>query len=251
MRTRFKREIVTEFLPPSRPNKKQRVIILAGGMPTVPNKKELLEFFSNKGFWIFHPRYRGTWESDGKLFSYSPHQDILDVIDGIHKKFFSIGNDNIKNKKAFKLTPDEIYIIGASFGGPATILASRDKRVNKAMIVCPVIDWKKMGKDEPLKLLAKFTEEAYGNGYRIVKNGWEKIASGKFYNPVNHIAEIDGSKLLIIHTKDDTVCPYQNSKKFADQTKSKLITLTHGGHNGSSLLLKPRFQKIFLKFIKN
>ena len=250
LRTRFKRDIVTEFLPPARPTKKQRVIILAGGMPTVPNKKDFLKFFSDKGYWVFHPRYRGTWESDGKLFARSPHQDILDVISGIHQNFISIWDYNLKDKKPFKLSPSEIYVIGASFGGPAAILASRDKRVTKTMIFSPVIDWTKSGKAEPLNLLIKFTDQAFGNGYRIAKNGWKKIASGKFYNPVNHIKEIDGSKLLFVQAKDDTVCRYSETKKFAAAVNSKLITLPRGGHLGSSLLLLPRFYKVFQKFTK-
>ncbi len=64
LRTRFAKDIVCEFLPPSRPQKLDKVVILADGMPSVPSKKSVLEYFSKKGFWVFHPRYRGAWESD-------------------------------------------------------------------------------------------------------------------------------------------------------------------------------------------
>src|SRR5438552_17733165 len=37
-RTRFKKEIVAEFLPPARAPKKQRVILLCDGMPSMPRK---------------------------------------------------------------------------------------------------------------------------------------------------------------------------------------------------------------------
>ncbi len=252
IRTRFAHDIVTEFLPPSRATKKQRVIIFADGMPTVPSKKAQLEFFSKKGFWVFAPRYRGTWESDGKFLARSPHEDIVDVIDGIHQNFISIWDYNFHDKKKFKLQPDEIILIGSSFGGPAVILAAKtDKRVTKTVAISPVIDWTKPGKDEPLDLLEKFTEQAFGMGYRTAKNGWRKIASGKFYNPVKHISEIAGANVLMIHAKDDTVCRYSETKKFAAATKAKLITLSKGGHLGSSILLKPRFQKIFFNFIKH
>jgi predicted alpha/beta hydrolase family esterase len=219
-------------------------------MPTVPFKKHLLKFFSQKGFWVFHPRYRGTWESDGKFLARSPHHDILDVINGIHQNFRSIWNDNSKKNKPFKLQPEELILIGSSFGGPAVILASRDKRVSKVLAISPVINWAKPSKNEPLGFLAKFTEQAFGNGYRTVKNGWQKLASGKFYNPINHAAEIDGSKLLLVHAKDDGICSYMETKRFATKTAAKLITLPRGGHLGSSLLLKPRFYKAFQKFIK-
>lgn len=250
LRTRFKKDIVTEFLPPSRVTKKQRVIIFADGMPTVPSKKYVLEFFSKKGFWVFHPRYRGTWESDGVFLKQSPTQDIIDVIDGIHNSFVSIWDYNLKDHKPFKLNPDQIILIGNSFGGPAVIEAVTDKRVDKVIATSPVLDWRKPGKAEPIGLLAKFTEQAFGNGYRIHKDGWKKIKSGKFYNPATNQTNIDGSKLLIIHAKDDDICPYATTKKFAATTKSTLRTLARGGHLGSSILTTPKFYKLFTKFVK-
>ena len=64
-RTRFAKDIVTEFFPPARKTKRQKVVIICGGMPGMPGSSYLLEFFSKKGFWVFNPRYRGTWESGG------------------------------------------------------------------------------------------------------------------------------------------------------------------------------------------
>jgi alpha-beta hydrolase superfamily lysophospholipase len=59
-RARFARDIVAEFLPPSRPRKKQRVILLCDGMPSIPRKQPLVEFLAKKGFWTFYPRWRGS-----------------------------------------------------------------------------------------------------------------------------------------------------------------------------------------------
>ena len=66
-RTRFKHQIVAEFLPPTRPRKKQKVIILCDGMPSMPRKQALMEFLAAKGYWVFYPRYRGSWESGGQF----------------------------------------------------------------------------------------------------------------------------------------------------------------------------------------
>ncbi len=252
LRTRFAKDIVTEFLPPARATKKQRVVILAEGMPTIPDNKPLMELLSKKGFWVFSPRYRGAWESDGKFMQRSPHEDILDVIDGIHKNFISIWDYNLGDKKTFKLKPDEIILAGSSFGGPAVILtAAQDKRVTKTIAFSPVIDWADPGQDEPLDLLAKFTEQAFGQGYRTTPNGWAKIKSGKFYNPVNVKNKVNGKKLLIIHAKDDTVVSYPATVKFAEDTGAKLISPSKGGHMGKSILLQPKFYKIFEKFIRS
>ncbi|HEV2174645.1 MAG TPA: hypothetical protein VGR71_13805, partial [Nitrospira sp.] len=66
-RTRFKNEILAEFLPPSRTGKKQKLIILCDGMPSIPRKQSLSKFLASKGFWVIYPRYRGAWESGGEF----------------------------------------------------------------------------------------------------------------------------------------------------------------------------------------
>jgi hypothetical protein len=80
-RTRFKEQIVAEFLPPTRPGKRQKLIILCDGMPSIPRKRPLSEFLAAKGFWVIYPRYRGAWESGGEFLSRSPHEDILEILD--------------------------------------------------------------------------------------------------------------------------------------------------------------------------
>src|SRR3954463_6403277 len=86
-RTRFKREVVAEFLPPSRPRSKQRVILLCDGMPSIPRKQPLVEFLSKRGFWVFYPRWRGAWESDGQFLQLPPQQDLFDVLDELPRGF--------------------------------------------------------------------------------------------------------------------------------------------------------------------
>src|SRR5664279_2824021 len=86
-RTRFKHDIVAEFLPPARVGRTQRAIILCDGMPSIPRKQPLAEFLSSKGYWVFYPRYRGAWESGGEFLERSPHLDILDVIGGLGREF--------------------------------------------------------------------------------------------------------------------------------------------------------------------
>jgi dipeptidyl aminopeptidase/acylaminoacyl peptidase len=80
-RTRFKQQIIAEFLPATSKSKKQRVIILCDGMPSMPRKQALMEFLATEGYWVFYPRYRGSWESGGQFLEKSPDRDILDVID--------------------------------------------------------------------------------------------------------------------------------------------------------------------------
>src|SRR5579864_1047805 len=86
LRTRFRKEIVAEFLPPLRGRKTKKLIILCDGMPSLPRKQSLSEFLAAKGFWVIYPRYRGAWESGGEFLERSPHEDILDITDDLPKK---------------------------------------------------------------------------------------------------------------------------------------------------------------------
>src|SRR3954453_10554837 len=134
-RTRFAKDIVCEFLPPARKTKKQRVIILCDGMPGIPRKKTLVQFLAGKGYWVFYPRYRGAWESDGEFLKRSPHEDVLDVISGLQQPITELAFS-----KQFKVSADEIFVLGGSFGGAAAILCSLDTRVKRAVANCPVVD---------------------------------------------------------------------------------------------------------------
>ena len=238
-RTRFKKEIVAEFLPPAK--KSNKVIILCGGMPSYPGKKEdLMEFLAKKGYWTFIPRYRGTWESGGEFLKTSPHQDVIDVIDGIQSGFTDLWSGT-----NYKLPVPNFYLIGSSFGGPAAILASRDKRVKRVIALSPVIDWTKEIKT--LDLERDFTKSAFGAAYRLNRKNWNKLKTGKFYNPMNEVNKLNGKKLLIIHAKDDKVVSYRPSQEFARVTGCKLLVLPTGGHLSTSDL--PKFWKKIARFI--
>lgn len=207
-------------------------------MPGVPKHKEAMQFWSARGFWTFFPRYRGTWESDGEFLKHSPEKDVLDIIDALPKGF-----SDLWSEKEFKITSPKIFIIGGSFGGPAAILASRDKRVIKAVGISPVIDWRADAPDEPMDKLGRHIPKAFGQTYRFSPKNWARLSRGEFYNPIDEMGTIDGSKLLLFHAKDDRVVPFGPTKKFVKQTGANLITFPRGGHFGSSDSLLAKFSK--------
>jgi pimeloyl-ACP methyl ester carboxylesterase len=136
-RTRFRQQIVAEFLPPSRERKAQKVVILCDGMPSIPHKQPLSEFLAAKGFWVIYPRYRGAWESDGRFLEKSPPEDILNIIDDLPEEI-----EEIAFGRRFRLSPDQIFVIGGSFGGAAAIRLSLDPRVQRVVANCrPRISW--------------------------------------------------------------------------------------------------------------
>ena len=242
-RTRFKKEIITEFVAPSN-RRSKKVMIFCSGIPSAPCKDDVLTFWARKGYWTFFPRYRGTWESAGNFLAASPENDVLDVIESLSDSFRDYWSG-----QSFRVVPQSVTVIGSSFGGPAAILASRDDRVNKVICFSPVVDWKAEHKSEPLDVLYTFLCEAYGGAYRLNKRNWNKLAAGHFYNPVNHIKEIDGRKIMIFHAKDDHIVKIKPVIKFSKMTESNLVVLNKGGHLSSSRLMTPTYYRKVEKFI--
>jgi esterase/lipase len=243
LRARFAGEIVTEFLPPARVAKKQRVIVLCDGMPSIPHKQGLAEFLSRKGYWVFYPRYRGAWESGGEFLEKSPHLDVFDVIDGMQEEFRELAFG-----QQFRVRANEIFVIGGSFGGTAAILCSLDPRVKKVIANCPVVDWGILAREQKKETsnpsYAAFIRESFGQGYRLSDRNWEKLRGGKFYNPVRHADEIDGAKIMIFHAQDDPYVPYRTVERFAEQTGAKLKLFRRGGHLSTELIVRKYWKQI-------
>ncbi len=243
LRTRFKKEIVAEFLPPVRRGKKQKVIILCDGMPSIPRKQNLAAFLSEKGYWVFYPRYRGAWESGGQFLEKSPHEDICDVIDELPR-----GVREVTFGQRFDLSPDEIFVIGGSFGGAAALLSSLDPRVNKVIANCPVVAWGILQASEKAETsnpsYAAYIREAFGNAYRLSEKNWNKLHGGKFYNPAHHADEITPSKVMMFHAKDDPYIPYDVVKRFATRTGVKLNSLRSGGHVSTEMIVQKYWPRI-------
>jgi esterase/lipase len=242
-RARFANEIVAEFLPPARKSRRQRVIILCDGMPSVPRKQPLATFLSERGYWVFYPRYRGAWESDGMFLAKSPHLDILDIINELPK-----GWREAAFGEKFSLTADEISVIGGSFGGATAILCSLDPRVKRVIANCPVVDWAVLHKSERAETSNKsytaYIRQAFGNGYRLTEKNWEKLHTGKFFNPMHYAEEIAPAKIMMFQAKDDPYIPWQSVQRFADRTGAKLKLLARGGHLKTELIVYKYWSQI-------
>ena len=242
-RTRFKRDVVTEFLAPTRPGKTQRAIILCDGMPSIPRKQPLAEFLSAKGYWVFYPRYRGAWESGGEFLARSPHLDILDVIGGLTTEFRELAFG-----RRFRLAVEEVFVIGGSFGGAAAILASLDPRVKKVVANCPVVDWAILPREEKKETsnasYVEYIRAAFGTGYRLSDKNWKKLRGGRFYSPLYHARDITASKVMMFHARDDPYVPYRSVQKFARLTGARLKLFRRGGHLSTDLIVRKYWAQI-------
>ena len=212
-------------------------------MPSIPRKQSLSEFLAVEGFWVIYPRYRGAWESDGEFLAKSPHEDIIDVMDELPKEL-----EEIAFGQRFRLAPQQVFVIGGSFGGAAAILLSLDPRVKRVVANCPVVDWSILDEAEKAETsrsnYAEYIRLAFGNGYRLSDANWRNLRSGTFYNPWHHRKEIEASKVLLFHAKDDPNVPYARTKKFAEITGARLKTLQRGGHISTDYITRRYWSEI-------
>jgi pimeloyl-ACP methyl ester carboxylesterase len=242
-RTRFREQIVAEFLPASGLRRRQRLIILCDGMPSIPRKQTLSRFLAAKGFWVVYPRYRGAWESGGQFLEKPPQEDIFDILGELPKEI-----EESAFGRRFQLSPEEVFVIGGSFGGAAAILASLDPRVKRVIANCPVVDWKILDGSEKAETsrqsYAEYIRDAFGSGYRLSDANWEKLRSGTFYNPWHHRREIKASKVMIFHAQDDPYVPYSTSRRFAELTGAAFKSLRRGGHVSTEYLVRRYWTEI-------
>jgi esterase/lipase len=243
-RTRFAQDIVAEFWMPKKPSHK--AIILCDGCPSVPSKRKVGEFFARKGYWVFHPRYRGSWESGGKFLEESPDEDVLLVAEGLNAGFINI-YDNVE----YLLDITEIVVVGASFGGAAAILSLKYPLITKAIALSPVIDWRVKSKGEPFPYFVHTVEQGFGEGYRVHKDAWKRLKSGKFYNPINEAKLIDPKRLFVVHAMDDDVVPVAPLRTFVKLTKVKPLFLKTGGHFSASEVTDKEVWKKIKVFLRS
>ncbi len=241
-RTRFG-EIVAEFWLSKKPTGK--VMIICDGAPGLRTKKELAEFFARKGYSVFQMRYRGTWESGGEFLKQSPADDVDDVISGIQKGFCDMWTG-----VTYYLDLQGVVVVGASFGGPAAILATRNPVVEKAIAIAPVIDWHEESKQEPFEEFVRQITEGFSGAYRCPRKNFKKLLTKKFYNPIDWASALNGKKIFLMHAKDDASVPYLPTKKFAKKIGATYIEHAHGGHLGSSTIMETQTWKYVLAFLK-
>lgn len=228
LRTRIATDIVCEFLPPER-GYGTRAMILCDGMPSVPSKRTVLEYWSNKGWWVFHPRYRGTWESGGMFLDHDPTDDILDVARAIRTESCVSAADGVL------YTPQitQVSVMGSSFGGTAALLSSLHPEVDQVVALSPVVDWARELENtvEPLAWMKSFLVQGFGEAYRFRDTDFDRLGNDReFFNPVSHRHKFDAKKLFIIYAKDDMIVSVPALEEFIAQVGCASNAQLRGGH---------------------
>ena len=240
-RAKLAGDIVVEFLPPRRASK--RVVIILDGLPTKPSKAKLINWFSKRGYWALHMRYRGTWESGGQFLDHEPSQDVFDLIDALPSGFTDVWSGEL-----FKTHPEKVFVVGSSFGGCTALMCALNDRVDRVVSLAPVTDWTAPTPGEPHDYLEQVVQDGYGGCYRFTHDDWWRLGRGELAQPIAHANQFDPQKLFIIHAEDDTVVPIGQTRAFLERVPARHRFLSRGDHLSANHVMRWPLSRSILNF---
>ena len=199
-------------LPPGREAKNLPVVMLPHGGPHSDDEVSFdwwAQAFASRGYAVFQPNFRGSTNRDEAFmragFGQWGKAMQTDISDGLAE----LARRGI-------VDPDRACIVGGSYGGYAALAGVTLQRgvYRCAVAVAPVSDLSSLFNDEvkdggSTGMLRRSLREELGP-----RSGFDEVSPRRSADK----AEVP---ILLIHGRDDTVVPFEQSKKMADALKAK------------------------------
>jgi dipeptidyl aminopeptidase/acylaminoacyl peptidase len=217
-------------LPRGRPAKSLPLIVLPHGGPAIRDNAEFdwwSQALAEQGYAVLRPNYRGSTVSRAFLeagFGEWGRKMQTDLSDGVRY----LVKEGIAD-------PARVCIVGGSYGGYAALAGvTLDPTVYRcAVSVAGLSD---------LARMLRWEEENRGLGDRRAIRYWDRFwgvsgASDPVLDAISPIKHVDAVRapVLLIHGRDDTVVPYEQSQMMFDALHRahkdvELVTLKHEDH---------------------
>lgn len=233
-------------LPPGREAKDLPVVIYPHGGPAGQDDPEfawLAQAFASRGYAVFQPNFRGSTNRD-ESFRRAGNGEWgrrmqTDLSDGMA----ALAKERI-------VDPSRACIMGASYGGYAALagVTLQQDLYRCAVAVAPVSD---------LKLMYD-TEYSESGESRVVKNSLlEQLGPRSSLEEISprRFAHKADAPILLIHGRDDTVVPFEQSQKMADALKDsgkpyRLVDLGNEDHWLSLSETRKRMLEAAMAFVQ-
>lgn len=213
-------------LPPGREGKNLPVIVLPHGGP---HSHDAVRFdweaqaYASRGYAVFQPNFRGSTNKDAEFrrAGYGQWGRLMqtDVTDGLAAL-----------AAAGIVDPTRACIVGGSYGGYAALAGVTLQRgqFRCAVAIAPVVD---------LKMTFRQDYRESGRARTARRSLLETLGPQDGFDavsPLRHARHAD-APIMLIHGKDDTVVPYEHSRRMADALKDhdrphELVTLDGEDH---------------------
>jgi dipeptidyl aminopeptidase/acylaminoacyl peptidase len=214
-------------LPREREPKDLPLIVLPHGGPAVADSDDFdwwAQALASQGYAVLQPNYRGSNVNSSVLeagFGEWGRKMQTDLSDGVRDL-----------AKQGVIDPKRVCIVGASYGGYAALAGvTLDPGVYRcAVSVAGLSDLRRMRSWTAANRLSN--TQRYWDRFMGVTD--KTVASLDEISPVEHISAVT-VPVLLIHGRDDTVVPYEQSEIMVDALKKagkpvEFVTLKHEDH---------------------
>lgn len=237
-------------LPNDRQAHKLPLVVLPHGGPAVADTLRFdwwAQALAAQGYAVLQPNYRGS-ALDRRFMEAGFHE--------WGRKMQTDLSDGVRHLAQQGVVDDKrVCIVGASYGGYAALAGmTLDSGVYRcAVSVAGVSD---------LKRFLKWTDYRAGHGDSQSQRYWDRFMGASnpsdpslaAISPIEHVNAVAGP-ILLIHGRDDTVVPYEQTAVMADALKHagktyELLTLSHEDHWLSRTATRAQMLEATVAFLK-
>jgi len=236
-------------LPAGRPPKDLPVVVLVHGGPQDQDTAEFdwwSQALADQGYAVLRANYRGSsldWEFLSAGFGQWGRKMQTDLSDGVRY----LVREGIAD-------PKRVCIVGASYGGYAALAgAALDPGVYRcAVSVAGISDIKRMLQWEALAHRLSPSVVRYWDRFMGVSGPRDPVVEA--ISPISHVEAIS-IPVLLIHGRDDTVVPYEQSSVMLDALRqagkqAELVPLKHEDHWLSSSETRRQMLETSVAFLR-
>lgn len=214
-----------------------QALILLDGLPAVPQRVEVMNTLCEKGYSVFYPRFRGTWESTGTFLENSPIEDVLEVAGQIHSGLV-VGT--VKHQFV------SVYILATSFAGAVALSLPKTTHIQKIVSLSPVFDFMKVAGIHTLKAHLR---NVFTMAYRFEDNRWNDLIQNRICAPVFDFDPTTASQHLVLAGALDKQIPVGGLEGFCKERIVKVKIYQNLGHLSYSGITEDVLNDIF-SFLK-
>jgi len=231
-------------------NRTADAVIILPDFPSRNKYDNLIKLFYDRGYHVFVPRYKGSYQSNGKFLSKNIVDELIDFIDDLEKGQLKSLWD--LKKRDFKV--NRKLLVGYSFSAPIALgLAAKTQKFSHIILMSPIWDfstYKPEDDEKDLKKLSEFVQRAYKNCYRYTfKDIMKKLKKFKELSPEFYLPILLKKPILVMHDPNDKVVSFKYTKEKLGELQNATYIEHLLGHKFTDSLISSHWQMID-KFIK-
>ena len=230
-------------------DRKADAVVILPGFPSGNDFYDLIAYFFEKGYHVFVPRYRGSYQSLGVFLSKNPVDDLIFFVEHLKEGEAK----SLWDEKKEHFVVNKLILVGGSFSGAiACGLVAKSPVFSHLILYAPVWDFNEhnsSGDEQDFQKMTDFVKNAYKNCYRFkFKSIVKKLGKFDELKPPYYIPKLN-LPVLILHDPNDRVVAFRHTKKYLGLIPRATYLEHYLGHKLTRDLLSA-FWKEIDKFIK-